>query len=57
MRIAVGSDHRGYAVKCKIVDLLRALGQEVIDDGVFDNQSADYPDIAQIVAARISARS
>lgn len=54
MRIAVGSDHRGYAVKCKIVDLLKALGQEVVDDGVFDNESADYPDIAQIVAQRVS---
>jgi ribose 5-phosphate isomerase B len=54
MRIAVGSDHRGYAVKCKIVDLLKHLGQEVVDDGVFDNESADYPDIAQIVAQRVS---
>ena len=54
MRIAVGSDHRGFAVKNKIVELLRELGQEVIDDGVFDNESADYPDIAQVVAARVS---
>ena len=54
MRIAVGSDHRGFAVKCKIVELLRELGQEVFDDGVFDNQSADYPDVAQIVALRVS---
>ncbi len=54
MRIAVGSDHRGFAVKCKILELLRELGQEVFDDGVFDNQSADYPDVAQIVALRVS---
>ena len=54
MRIAVGSDHRGYAVKCKIVELLRQMGQDVLDDGVFGNESADYPDVAQIVAARVS---
>lgn len=54
MRIAVGSDHRGYAVKCKIVELLHQMKQEVVDDGVFDNESADYPDVAQVVAARVS---
>jgi ribose 5-phosphate isomerase B len=54
MRIAVGSDHRGFTVKCKIVELLRELGQEVLDDGVFDNQSADYPDVAEVVALRVS---
>lgn len=54
MRIAVGSDHRGYSVKTKIVELLERLGQEVIDDGVHDNESADYPDVARVVAKRIS---
>jgi ribose 5-phosphate isomerase B len=54
MRIAVGSDHRGFAVKAKIVDLLKGMNQEVIDDGVFDTESADYPDVASVVAARVS---
>lgn len=54
MKIAVGSDHRGFGVKCKILNLLQGLGQEVIDDGVPNTDSADYPDIAAIVAERVS---
>lgn len=54
MRIAVGSDHRGFGVKSKIIELLRGMGQEVIDDGVFNTESADYPDVAAIVASRVS---
>lgn len=54
MRIAVGSDHRGFTVKAKILELLRGMGQEVFDDGVFSTDSADYPDVAAIVANRVS---
>jgi ribose 5-phosphate isomerase B len=55
MRIAVGSDHRGYAVKTKILELLKRLGQEAIDVGTHDTSSVDYPDIAAIVAHQVSA--
>jgi len=55
MRIAVGSDHRGYAVKVKILELLKRLGQEAIDAGTYDTASVDYPDIAAIVAHKVSA--
>lgn len=54
MKIAVGSDHRGFAVKCKIVGLLQNMGQEVVDDGVYNTDNADYPDVAAIVADRVS---
>lgn len=54
MRIAVGSDHRGFSVKAKILELLRGMGQEVLDDGVFSTDSADYPDVAAVVAERVS---
>ena len=33
MRIAVGSDHRGIAMRTKLVELLVRLGQEVVDVG------------------------
>lgn len=56
MKIAVGSDHRGFAVKAKIIGLLQNLGQDVLDDGVFSTDSADYPDVAAIVAERVSKR-
>ena len=54
MRIAIGSDHRGYVIKSKIINLLQRLGQEVVDEGVHDQQSADYPDIAALVGKRVS---
>ena len=54
MRIAVGSDHRGFAIKSKVVDLLRRLNQEVIDVGPHNSESVDYPDIASVVAQKVS---
>ena len=55
MRIAIGSDHAGFALK----ELLRAEledgGDEVVDFGTDSEQSCDYPDIA-IPLARAVAR-
>ena len=54
MRIAIGSDHRGYNVKAKLIQLLQHWGHETIDEGAHDNQSVDYPDIAAIVSRKVS---
>jgi ribose 5-phosphate isomerase B len=54
MRIAVGSDHRGFVIKGKIVDLLKRLDHEVIDAGPQSAESVDYPDIAGIVGGQVS---
>lgn len=54
MRIAVGSDHRGYNVKSKIIDLLKRLNQEVVDVGTNSPESVDYPDVALLVAQEVS---
>ena len=54
MRIAVGSDHRGYAVKERVLELLRKLNQEVVDAGGKGPESVDYPDIAAVVAEQVS---
>ncbi len=54
MRIAVGSDHRGVAMRGKVVDILRRLGHDVVDVGTRDNGSVDYPDIAEGVASKVS---
>ena len=55
MKIAVGSDHRGYEVKRRIVSLLGRLNHEVIDVGPSSPDSVDYPDFAFEVAKRVSA--
>jgi len=56
MRIAIGSDHRGFHVKAKLMQLLQQWGHEVVDDGAFDCQSVDYPDIAAGVSRKVSTR-
>jgi ribose 5-phosphate isomerase B len=50
MRIAVASDHRGLAVKERIVKLLQRFGHEVVDYGPFHNSPVDYPDFGLVVA-------
>ena len=55
MRIAVGSDHRGLKMRVKLVELLGRLEQEVIDVGSYEqNEDDDYPDIAAVVARKVS---
>jgi ribose 5-phosphate isomerase B len=55
MRISVGSDHAGFAVKQAIAQRLRELGHEVIDHGCDSEDSVDYPDFAAVVARDIAA--
>ncbi len=56
MRIAVGSDHRGVSMRAKIVHLLNNLGHEVDDVGAFNDKSVDYPDVAAVVARKVSKK-
>lgn len=48
--IAIGSDHAGFEYKGKLVQWLKEQGLEVNDMGVYQNNSADYPDFAHPVA-------
>ncbi len=50
MKIALGSDHRGYPHKTLLADSLRSRGTEVEDLGCHSEESADYPDAALAVA-------
>jgi ribose 5-phosphate isomerase B len=54
MRIAVGSDHAGFAMKQAIVGLLSELGHSYQDFGCFNSNSVDYPDIGRPVAEAVS---
>lgn len=54
MKIAIGSDHRGYPAKEKIKGLLTELGYEVLDFGTDSPKSFDYPDVALPVAEAVS---
>ena len=56
MRIAIGSDHRGYHLKEQLIALLRSKGHEVEDEGARGAESVDYPDFAALVAKKVSGR-
>ncbi|MDL9999743.1 ribose 5-phosphate isomerase B [Variovorax sp. J22P240] len=55
MRLVIGSDHAGWALKGAIVDHIQKLGHEVVDVGSHDDQPVDFPDVARAVAAKIVA--
>jgi ribose 5-phosphate isomerase B len=55
MRIAIGNDHRGFALKQAISGLLKGLGHEIRDFGSYDSESVDYPDYALPVAEAVSS--
>ncbi len=56
MRIAVGSDHAGYALKTLIVEHLAAAGHEVLDLGTDTAEvSVDYPEFGHAVGAAVAA--
>ena len=46
MIIAVGCDHGGFEHKNAIAEHLKERGFEVVDYGIHENVSVDYPDIA-----------
>jgi ribose 5-phosphate isomerase B len=54
MKIAIGSDHRGYETKRRLVSFLQRLGHEVQDMGTDGSDSVDYPDFAFMVAQSVS---
>ena len=54
MRIAIGSDHRGFDAKRRLVPMLRQLGHDVTDMGPEGHDSVDYPDYAFQVAKSVA---
>jgi len=56
MKIAVGSDHRGFKAKQQIKAIAIELGHECIDFGTNDNNPVDYPDTAYLVATAVSKK-
>jgi len=43
VKIAVASDHAGYALKQQVADHLRGLDHEILDLGTDSEASVDYP--------------
>ena len=54
MKVALASDHAGYAEKERLKPLLRELGVEFEDLGTVSEESVDYPDYARKVAEAVA---
>jgi ribose 5-phosphate isomerase B len=58
--IALGADHGGFVMKEALKPVLESLGLEIRDVGVYEEKSADYPDlalkVAELVATGAAAR-
>ena len=55
MKIALGSDHGGYALKRDIIQLLEKLGHEYKDFGCYSTESCDYPDFGEAAARAVAS--
>ncbi len=53
MKIALGCDHGGLEHKNAIGEFLKENGFEVVDFGIYEQVSVDYPDIAAKVCESI----
>ncbi|AXF56388.1 ribose 5-phosphate isomerase B [Salicibibacter kimchii] len=54
MKIIIGSDHAGWALKKEIFPLFERLGIEYNDVGTDGSESVDYPDFAKPVAQQVA---
>jgi ribose 5-phosphate isomerase B len=55
MKIVIASDHAGYEAKIALIASMKAAGRELVDLGTDSLASCDYPDLAALVAAAVSA--
>lgn len=57
MRIAVGSDHAGFALKETLRHWLGEQGHEVVDCGTYSADRTDYPQYGQAVGRAVASGS
>ncbi|HYJ37349.1 MAG TPA: ribose 5-phosphate isomerase B [Chitinophagaceae bacterium] len=51
--IAIGSDHAGFELKMELLQWLNKNRYQMINMGVYENKSVDYPDYAHPVATAV----
>jgi ribose 5-phosphate isomerase B len=55
VKIAVGSDHAGFALKQEVALHLSRIGHTVVDLGAYNSEPSDYPDFAAVVGEALMA--
>lgn len=55
MKISLGCDHGGYALKEHVKTYLTEKGHEVIDCGTYSTDSCDYPVFGEAAARKVAS--
>ena len=55
MKISIGCDHGGYALKERLKKFLEEKGHEVQDVGTYSEDSCDYPKFARAAAELVAS--
>ena len=53
MKFYIATDHAGFEVKSEVIEILKKLGNEVIDLGCDSNDRVDYPDFAHKLCEKV----
>ena len=54
MKISIGCDHGGYALKEHVKAYLEEKGHEILDCGTYSTESCDYPDFGKAAAKAVA---
>lgn len=55
IKVAIASDHAGFALKKRIEKYMTELGYEMVDYGTYSEESCDYPDFAHPAADAVES--
>ncbi len=55
MKIAVASDHGGFALKADVIKAVTQAGHDVSDLGTFNADPVDYPDFAEKIGQAVTS--
>lgn len=55
MKLSLGCDHGGYALKESVKKYLEEKGHEVVDCGTYSTESCDYPVFGEAAARKVAS--
>lgn len=54
MKLAIGSDQNGIALKNSLIESLQSQGHEIVDLGCSEQEAVDYPDVAEKLSLAVA---
>lgn len=55
MKVLIGADHGGYALKSELLSWFKEKGIDFLDYGTHSSDAVDYPDFALLVAQGVAS--